>query len=291
MSQDFLITWKPDGWPYSNLQQLVEKFEKAREAKEFWRFAAHRKVKVGDRIYLYKQGSAPRGVFGVGRSVGGAMRNPNAGPKQRDWQLPVVFDLIVDPYKEMLVADVELLKMLAPKNQWSNQSSGISLNADIARAIDARISARMLLAGSDSHSEPFHPRNIVDARERVNRAILMRRGQRGFRVALLNAYRGKCAITGCEISDILEAAHIVPYRGIDTNDVRNGILLRSDIHTLFDCGLLSIESRNMTVVLANRIRDTNYKALAGRKVRLPKLVSQQPSKDAIDAHHRTLRKN
>jgi hypothetical protein len=290
MPQDFLITWKPEGWPYANLKKLIDDFQHGREAKEPWRFAAHRKVRVGDRVYLYKQGSSPRGVFGVGRASGPPIRNAAAGPKQREWQVPVVFDLIVDPFKTILVNDAELSKLPAPSHRWSNQSSGISLEEDVARAIDARIATSVHVAASDADTQPFDPKNIEDARQRIKRAIILRRGQRDFRLALLNAYQGKCAVTGCGILDILEAAHIVPYRGNQTNDVRNGLLLRSDIHTLFDCGLLSIESQSMTVIVAHPILKTTYRKLVGKKLRSPKLLSQWPSKEALDLHRGTLRK-
>ena len=83
----------------------------------------------------------------------------------------------------------------------------------------------------------FDPSNIEDARKRISRMIAQRRGQSAFRNNLFDVYGGRCAITGCEVPDVLEAAHIFPYRGEDTNKVVNGLLLRADVHTLFDCGL------------------------------------------------------
>jgi putative restriction endonuclease len=79
-----------------------------------------------------------------------------------------------------------------------------------------------------------------DSRDRSIREIAIRRGQRGFRHALTAAYGGRCAISGCAIDGVLEAAHISPYRGVETNDPRNGLLLRSDLHTLFDLHLLTV---------------------------------------------------
>ena len=78
----------------------------------------------------------------------------------------------------------------------------------------------------------FDPSNIEDARKRISRMIAQRRGQSAFRNNLFDAYGGRCAITGCEVPDVLEAAHIFPYRGEDTNKVVNGLLLRADVHTL-----------------------------------------------------------
>ncbi|RZM24778.1 MAG: HNH endonuclease, partial [Pedobacter sp.] len=70
--------------------------------------------------------------------------------------------------------------------------------------------------------------------------ITARRGQKSFRDKLLKAYEYKCAVTGCDVIATLEACHIMPYNGDYTNHIQNGILLRSDIHVLFDLGLLTI---------------------------------------------------
>jgi predicted restriction endonuclease len=70
------------------------------------------------------------------------------------------------------------------------------------------------------------------------RLIVECQGQPAFWDALLQAYERQCAITGCTVLQILEAAHIMPYMGKPTNRVDNGLLLRSDLHTLFDLGLI-----------------------------------------------------
>lgn len=101
---------------------------------------------------------------------------------------------------------------------------------------------------------------------------------------LLDAYDGKCAVTACDIEDLLEAAHIVPYRGPQTNHVQNGILLRSDIHTLFDCGLIAVDPTTGEIILSPRIMHSGYRRLAGRKIRQPKDHHRAPSKEALLEH-------
>lgn len=81
-----------------------------------------------------------------------------------------------------------------------------------------------------------------DLRVRVPGSLFIRRGQPRFRRLLLDAYLGRCAITGTAIPALLEAAHISRYRGDHTDRVDNGLLLRADIHTLFDLHLLTVLS-------------------------------------------------
>jgi len=74
--------------------------------------------------------------------------------------------------------------------------------------------------------------NAADERTKCLRSITLRRGQMDFRKKLLTAYQERCAVTSCDCVTVLEAAHIKPYGGEETNHVQNGLLLRSDIHVL-----------------------------------------------------------
>lgn len=132
---------------------------------------------------------------------------------------------------------------------------------------------------------PFDPTIVEDTRERALRAIYQRRGQKQFRDALLAAYDGHCAVTDCSVRDVLEAAHIHPYQGPDTNKIDNGLLLRSDIHTLFDSGLMTIDPDSMAVRVAKGITDNEYGSLRGRRIRTPQRPDQQPSAGALRAHN------
>jgi len=122
-----------------------------------------------------------------------------------------------------------------------------------------------------------------DARERELRAVFLRRGQGKFRKALLNAYERRCAVTGCTMEDVLEAAHIIPYKGDDTNRCDSGLLLRADIHTLFDLGLLWI-NRKMKVEIANVLQHTEYGTLQGKAMCLPVDTALRPHPKHLKHH-------
>lgn len=125
-----------------------------------------------------------------------------------------------------------------------------------------------------------------DARRRTLAAIVVRQGQDGFRRALLDAYGRKCAVTHSDCEDSLEAAHIRPYRGPLSNTPSNGLLLRADIHTLFDLGLLTVEPTGLTVQVAKRLRAGSYRDLHGRPLLVPKAEAERPSQRALAEHHR-----
>ncbi|WP_169719739.1 HNH endonuclease, partial [Novosphingobium acidiphilum] len=76
----------------------------------------------------------------------------------------------------------------------------------------------------------------------------------------MKAYDGKCAVTSCAIEPLLEAAHIHPYLGPKTNHVTNGMLLRADIHTLFDLGLLAIAADHRLLGGVDKFGVLNHRA-------------------------------
>ena len=95
---------------------------------------------------------------------------------------------------------------------------------------------------------PYTPDN-VDRRLFVERQIAVRRGQQAFRNALRKRYGDQCQITKCSVLAVLEAAHINPYRGEADHHVENGVILRADIHTLFDLDLLGIHPDSLRIEL------------------------------------------
>ncbi len=123
----------------------------------------------------------------------------------------------------------------------------------------------------------------TDARRRVLSAVVQRRGQQRFRRTVLDAYGGACAITGSTAEPVLEAAHIDPYAGDHTQHVTNGLLLRSDLHTLFDLHLITTTSGGLLVV-APSLRGTEYARLERQRLRMPTLKGKHPDVAALDRH-------
>lgn len=124
-----------------------------------------------------------------------------------------------------------------------------------------------------------------DERQRVLMAVVRRDGQPAFRRLLLAAYGGACAISGCVVEALLEAAHIVPYRGMQTNVVVNGLLLRADLHKLFDLHLLSVDPITRKVCLSEALGKSEYAKFHGAPLRIPRDPGQAPSAELL-AHHR-----
>ncbi|MDV5100050.1 HNH endonuclease [Pseudomonas sp. LSJ-87] len=134
----------------------------------------------------------------------------------------------------------------------------------------------------------FNPDDLSDARTRTLASIVRRRGQPQFRKQLLKAYQGRCAITACSLQQVLEAAHIHPYLGDATNVVSNGLLLRADVHTLFDLGLLWINPADLRIEISEVLRDSEYVSSEGRSLYIPENEAERPSRPALEFRFNTI---
>jgi hypothetical protein len=127
-----------------------------------------------------------------------------------------------------------------------------------------------------------------DARARRLTERVIRIGAFPFRSALIEAYRGKCAITESGVIQILQAAHIKPYRGAATNRINNGLLLRVDLHQLFDKDLIGVNPDTLRICISKELIGTEYEKFSDRKLAEP--VGQVLSKRSLKARWDKFRK-
>jgi len=119
--------------------------------------------------------------------------------------------------------------------------------------------------------------------------VAPRLGQGSFRALVTDAYRYRCAISRERTLPVLEAAHIRPYGEGGSHELSNGLLLRSDLHTLFDQHYLTIEPNKKTVIVSRRIREQfengrDYYALHNRPLAPPADSKAVPSPNNLAYH-------
>ncbi|MGY1425403.1 HNH endonuclease [Lysobacter sp. A289] len=161
---------------------------------------------------------------------------------------------------------------------------------DVVEVMPGELANAYASAQSDVEAETESIQSLADARSKVMRAVVMRRGQREFRDGLLRAYGGRCAISGCAVMDVLEAAHIVPYLGDQTQRTDNGLLLRTDLHTVFDLGRIWIDD-TMRVRVAPELDGSEYAALDGRNLSLPGEHADRPHLAHLEQHRKVCRRS
>jgi len=108
----------------------------------------------------------------------------------------------------------------------------------------------------------------------------VRSGQKKFRNTLLKAYSGKCCISKCDIDVTLDACHIIAHSIDGKNNTENGLLLRTDIHDLFDSGLLAISPVDLIIHIHPMLKLSEYVKYDGEKI-LDRVDGKIPSKDYL----------
>ncbi|HZP97751.1 MAG TPA: HNH endonuclease [Candidatus Limnocylindria bacterium] len=137
----------------------------------------------------------------------------------------------------------------------------------------------------------------VDVPPMFGPEVLARRrlGQGTFRTLVVDAYDRRCAITAEKTLPVLDAAHIRPVASGGIHRIGNGLLLRSDLHTLFDQGYLTV-SPDFRVRVSQRLRTDfdngeHYRAFDGTELRLPNRPEFRPDPHQLEWHGDTVFKS
>jgi putative restriction endonuclease len=169
--------------------------------------------------------------------------------------------------------------IVAGKGYDVSSGTGAALWSDVQARLTEGVSGR--LAGS-----------VADAAARYGAPVTIRPrlGQGAFRVEVTDAYFRRCAITGEKTLPALEAGHIRPYAKSGPHEIRNGLLLRSDLHNLFDLGYLTV-TLDYKVKVSRRIREEfengrHYYELDDQPLAvLPNAEISRPAPEFLEWHH------
>ena len=170
----------------------------------------------------------------------------------------------------------------------TQQGKGYDLDSEPGRQLWAAVRARLRLRPSPEPvgREPDRPMygDPVLVRPRL--------GQGTFRVLVTDTYQRRCAVTGERALPVLQAAHIRPVAGGGDHRLDNGLLLRSDVHTLFDRGYLTV-SPELRVLVSHRLKDDfhngeHYRQFAGHTIWAPEDPTIRPRQEFLEWHRDTV---
>ncbi|WP_433213261.1 HNH endonuclease [Dactylosporangium sp. CS-047395] len=136
---------------------------------------------------------------------------------------------------------------------------------------------------------PWHRQGDVYGDPRLQPQRL---GQQAFKGVVLDAYQRRCAITGAKIRPVLQAAHILPLPSGGEHRLDNGLLLRSDVHIMFDRGYLSVDP-SYRLMVSPRLREDfgngeYFYARSGRQIDVPERKPDRPHREFLEWHADTV---
>jgi putative restriction endonuclease len=149
--------------------------------------------------------------------------------------------------------------------------------------------ARSMMTQPDERSRAAPA--FIESQARYGSPLVVkpRLGQGTFRIAVTDAYGRGCAVTEEHSLPVLEAAHIKPYGLEGPHEVSNGLLLRADLHRLFDQGYVTVTT-GLRLEVGQRLRQEfsngrSYYPLHGRHLRCPRALHERPSTEYLRWHN------
>ncbi|MBX3489666.1 MAG: HNH endonuclease [Parvibaculum sp.] len=252
-------------------------------------------ISVGDYACLFESGTNG-GIYGI-VEVTDSAKDRAMSSVEREYITdinkfkPTDYRVIVAPTTNLSLqlpvshlkedAFLSLLPVFAEMG-FSKQANIFPLKEDQYREILRSFSDN---SATRQHDEDIdHDIPTDDHRRFANRRTPVRPGQPAFRRMILEAYRHRCAITNCDVKTALEASHIGKYFGPRSDRIYNGVLLRVDLHRLFDAHLISIDPDSWKVRISPAISHSTYAKWEGHPFRVPERDDQKPNKKELKEH-------
>jgi 5-methylcytosine-specific restriction enzyme A len=134
----FLFAWNPNKWKWTSLEQSIEQLENSGKVTERWSCVSHKLIKPGDRAFIVRLGSEPRGIFAAGYVVSEPFLSKHWSGDDKDvYRVLIDFEVLLNPEKEPILT-LDILKTgNLEKQQWTPQSSGISIKPELVEELEA----------------------------------------------------------------------------------------------------------------------------------------------------------
>jgi len=166
------------------------------------------------------------------------------------------------------------------------QGKGYDLSASATRTYFDVLFNRLL--GVTIELDPSGPWRLSGPVYGDPRLTPQRLGQQAFQAVVFEAYHRHCAVTGAKIRPVLQAAHIRPLPKGGEHRVDNGLLLRSDVHTLYDRGYLAVDPAHRLMV-SPRLREEfgngeEFYARTGSPIDIPERRADRPNREYLEWH-------
>lgn len=220
---------------------------------------------LGDRVWIYEGNPVGRFV-GYGEVVSPLEFSGQDG-SERIWTYGIQFDWAISRRLASMTDQPEIIESPLRRSPYL-------LNATEVRGL------RKLAPTAGISDGPG-----AAGRLRHGIALSARQGEFAFRDELLRAYDSRCAITGSSETSLLQAAYIADFDSIHRNRLENGLLLRADVHNLFDAGLLWIDTKRVVRVHPS-LTEKIYRDLDGVKLAAPQRGYAKPAAALLTEHRK-----
>ncbi len=134
----YLFVWNPKKWNWKTLEQSIEQLENSGNVTERWSCRSHKTIKIGDRVFLARVGSEPKGIFAAGYVASEPFLSRYWSGEDKDvFRVLIDFEVLLNPDKEPILTLDILNTGDLEKQLWTPQSSGISIKPELVEELEA----------------------------------------------------------------------------------------------------------------------------------------------------------
>jgi hypothetical protein len=135
----FLLIWSPKKWPWPELPDFARRVGAGEAVADTWGCGFARGILPGDRVFLHRVASEPRGLFGSGYVTRAPYEVP-APAYKRGYRLCIdfVYDWLVDATHDVVIARDALRVHPFSVQTWDAQSSGTTIKPIAEGALEKR---------------------------------------------------------------------------------------------------------------------------------------------------------
>jgi 5-methylcytosine-specific restriction protein A len=135
----YLLTWNPKKFPEADFPQLAKRLSNGKDVYYSWKVAAWRRISVGDRIFMLRQGVEPRGIIGSGWTTSDAFEGKSRKKydnSRKEMFVDIEFDALLDSERVPILARSLLDQGVLGEFYWNTQSSGILIPVMVAAELE-----------------------------------------------------------------------------------------------------------------------------------------------------------
>lgn len=135
----YLFLWNPKKWNWSSLEQDIERVNFNGRCSQNWSCGNTKSIKPGDRIFLLKTGTEPKGIIAAGFSSSVPFYDIHwSGVKAKNTLfVNVDFEVLLNPDKDQILTVDNLKNGNLDKQNWSPMASGISIKPEIVNELES----------------------------------------------------------------------------------------------------------------------------------------------------------
>lgn len=133
----FLFTWNPKHFPWETLEQDIQDVNLREKSIQGWSCGNTKSINPGDRIFLLKLGTEPKGIIGAGYATTTPFWDNHWSGKDKDaLYIDIDFEVLLNPAKEPILRLETLKESNLSKQNWTPQSSGISIKSELVDELE-----------------------------------------------------------------------------------------------------------------------------------------------------------